>query len=60
MRTLLTCLLASLSLAASAAPAPWFWWVSPHDNLRICAQTSPGDDWVKSDGPYRDSHCSRR
>ena len=59
-KTILAGLLIGLSLATSAAPAPWFWWVSRYDSLRICAQTSPGDGWEKSGGPFRDARCEKR
>ena len=60
MKRAFAALLASLALSAQGTPAPWYWWVSRYDTLRICAQTSPGDGWERSDGPFRDSRCTKR
>lgn len=44
-------------LAAQAAPAPFYKWQSKLDGQVACMQTSPGDGWVRLDGPYRDLRC---
>ncbi|RCI71148.1 hypothetical protein DT376_30700, partial [Pseudomonas aeruginosa] len=44
-------------LAAHAAPAPFYKWQSKLDGQVACMQTSPGDGWVRLDGPYRDLRC---
>ncbi|WP_129446069.1 hypothetical protein [Pseudomonas aeruginosa] len=44
-------------LAAQAAPAPFYKWQSKLDGQVACRQTSPGDGWVRLDGPYRDLRC---
>jgi hypothetical protein len=52
-------LLACLSGAALAGPAPWFTWRSKVDGKQVCAQTSLGPGWEKAAGPYQDSHCTK-
>jgi hypothetical protein len=42
---------------AQARPASWHWWSSKVDGARICMQTSPGEGWQYSKGPYRDARC---
>jgi len=39
--------------------APWYKWRSRFNDYDICAQTSPGDGWVKVKGPFQDAHCSK-
>lgn len=51
--------MAAVSIATWAAPAPWYRWRSPNANYDICAQNSPGDDWIKVKGPYEDAHCQK-
>ena len=48
------------SALAQAKPAPWYWWGSRVGDARICAQTSPGQGWLREDRAFRDSHCSVR
>ena len=48
-----------LSVAASAAPAPWYRWKSLVNDQVVCAQASPGIGWKLAGGPYRDLHCTR-
>ncbi len=45
--------------AAFASEAPWYKWMNLADRTIMCAQTSPGDTWVRYQGPYADSRCSR-
>jgi hypothetical protein len=50
-------LLAALSVASLAAPAPWYQWRSKLDGQVHCAQTDPGTGWEKVGGPYQDARC---
>ncbi|GAB3255342.1 hypothetical protein [Chitinimonas naiadis] len=59
MRLTLLALTTIVSLAALAAPAPWYLWQAPGDRSTLCAQTTPGDGWVKVRGPYKDSLCKQ-
>lgn len=43
---------------ALADPAPWFAWMSKVDSKIVCAQTSPGEGWIRLGGPYRTARCS--
>lgn len=45
--------------ALSAAPAAWFLWRSPVDNLAICSQNAPGPGWKPVKGPFQDSQCRK-
>jgi len=51
-------LLLTTSLA-SAAPAPWYWWISKVDGARVCMQTSPGEGWYRDKAgiAYRNARC---
>ena len=42
-----------------AGPAAWYKWRSPSADIEICAQFSPGDDWVAVKGPFADSGCKK-
>lgn len=42
-----------------AAPAAWFQWRSKLEPVLVCSQTSPGDGWQKSAGPYTDARCEK-
>lgn len=56
------CLLAACLIllpSAGAAPAPWYQWRSAGSPRDVCAQTSPGSGWTRSDGPFVDAGCSR-
>ncbi|AVO40511.1 hypothetical protein [Simplicispira suum] len=46
-----------LAQLAWAAPAPWYWWRSKVDGVRICAQISPGPGWDRDSGPYQGPQC---
>ncbi len=46
-----------LSQAIFAAPAAWYEWKSKVNSAKWCAQTYPGEGWVKLSGPYKDAHC---
>jgi len=46
-------------LAAAAAPSPWYTWKS-RSGASACAQTTPGEGWLRQDGPYKDSRCTQR
>jgi len=50
-------LLATLSAASFAAPAPWHLWRSMVDGRRYCTQIDPGTAWEKVGGPYKDARC---
>ena len=59
--SVLTLVAAALfALPALAAPAPWFYWRSKVDGVRICAQTSPGIGWEEDGGPYEGPQCSTK
>jgi len=49
-----------LSLSALAAPAPWWEWRHLSSGEIVCAQTPPGEEWVKYSGPYKDLKCTTR
>ena len=49
----------AFALPAFARPAPWFKWRSSVDSRTVCAQTSPGEGWIKVAQPYDDAHCTR-
>ena len=53
-------LLAAVQIQVQAAPAPWYLWRSISGGDEACAQTSPGEGWAKSGGPFIDSACRRR
>ena len=44
---------------AGAAPAPWYKWQGASGD-RVCAQTSPGPEWIRSAATYVDPRCQRR
>ena len=48
----------AISAMAQAEPAPWYSWMSRVDGKIVCAQTSPGEGWVRLGGPYRTARCS--
>ena len=52
-------LLACISVAAVAGPAPWFKWRSKVDGKQFCSQTPLGQGWEKASGPFKDSHCTK-
>lgn len=45
--------------ASLAAPAPWYQWRSKVDGALVCAQTSPGEGWIKVPYPYKNPHCKK-
>lgn len=47
------------AVSTVAAPAAWYQWRSKLEPVLLCAQTSPGDGWEKSSGPYLDAHCEK-
>ncbi|MCY1289271.1 hypothetical protein D9M68_1009960 [compost metagenome] len=57
MRLALFSLLLILSAPGFAAPAPFFIWQSKLDGGLTCAQTSPGEGWLRLGGPFRDAGC---
>ena len=52
--------LALVSPLLLAAPAHWYLWKGRPSGAIACAQTSPGEAWVREDGPYKDSRCTVR
>lgn len=52
--------LSALGAAAWAAPAPWYYWRSKVDGVRICAQTSPGPGWERDSEAYEGPGCQPR
>ncbi|HTD06608.1 hypothetical protein [Undibacterium sp.] len=64
MKIGLTALAAGVALtvavsAVSAAPAAWYRWRSKFNDFTVCSQTSPGDGWEMSMGPFKDAQCSK-
>lgn len=57
--TIALLLLLLASITAIAAGAPWFKWISTADHTIICNQLSPGEGWVKYQGPFMDSQCRK-
>ncbi|WP_271408877.1 hypothetical protein [Pseudomonas sp. Q1-7] len=57
MRPTLIALLLTFAAPAFAAPAPFFIWQSKLDGALTCAQTSPGDGWLRLGGAFRDAGC---
>lgn len=49
--------LAFVSFASFAGQAPWYKWRSQLDSQITCAQFTPGDSWVRLDGPYDNPGC---
>ena len=47
-----------LAQLAWAAPAPWYWWHSKVNGVRLCAQISPGWGWERDGGPYQGPGCA--
>lgn len=47
------------SSAVFAAPASWYKWKSKIKEAEVCSQTSPGDGWERTAGPYRDGRCKK-
>lgn len=62
-RSIFTMLSASLllwvSFNAFAAPASWYKWKSKIKDAEVCSQTSPGEGWERTAGPYRDGRCEK-
>ncbi|MGF6692620.1 hypothetical protein M2318_002692 [Metapseudomonas resinovorans] len=57
MRLALLTLLFALAAPSHAAPAPFFIWQSKLDGALTCAQTTPGEGWLRLGGPFRDAGC---
>lgn len=58
-RLAITGALLAASLAAVAAPAPWYQWRSKIDDFTVCKQFSPGDGWYVARGPFQDGNCKK-
>lgn len=56
---LLILILVPLANIALAKPAPWHWWISKLNGVRICVQTPPGDGWVRDKAgiAYKNARC---
>ena len=52
--------LSTLATAASAGPAPWYYWRSKVDGARVCAQTAPGHGWERDSAAYDGPGCQPR
>ena len=52
--------LAMLAPPTLAAPAPWYYWRSKVDGVRLCAQTSPGHGWERDSAAYEGPGCQAR
>jgi hypothetical protein len=48
-----------LAPRVEAKPAPWYKWQSVTGD-KVCAQTSPGTDWVRLEITYVDGRCQFR
>ena len=57
---LLWVLLVVVSAPSQAAPAPWYYWRSTYDGARVCAQTSPGQGWVRDSTAFEGPGCQSR
>jgi len=57
MRLFLLFLPLIASLAAQAAPMPFYLWQSRVDGHLTCSQTSPGEGWTRLSGPFSDAGC---
>jgi hypothetical protein len=55
----LSVLLVFCCAAALAGPAPWYKWRSAQSDNDICAQFTPGEGWVRVQGPFQDSACKK-
>ncbi len=55
----LIALLSMAAAAAFAAGAPWYKWINRYDRTIICSQLSPGDAWIRYQGPFMESRCSK-
>lgn len=55
----LLCSLGALAPSLWAGPAPWYVWRSQLHGQELCAQTSPGEAWVRQGGPFVDADCRR-
>jgi hypothetical protein len=53
-------LLLLASVAAVAAGAPWYKWMNKEDRTIICSQLSPGESWVRYQGPFSESTCRKQ
>ena len=59
LRIAVVLLVAEWAGAAYGQPAPWYTWASNYDDTQVCAQTSPGQGWMRARGPYLDMNCTR-
>jgi hypothetical protein len=59
-KTLSALVLGLIAGSALARPAPWYWWASRTGDDRVCAQSSPGNGWLRENTAFRDSRCSIR
>jgi hypothetical protein len=52
-------ILALICFAAYASAAPWYRWKNLIDRTILCSQISPGENWVKFQGPFMESQCRK-
>ncbi len=52
-------MLALVSFAVFASGAPWYKWRNLIDRTILCSQLSPGESWVKIQGPFMESQCRK-
>lgn len=57
MRLALLTLLLTFTVPSFAAPVPFYIWQSKLDGALTCAQTSPGEGWLRLGGAFRDAGC---
>lgn len=46
------------TVSAAAESTPWYLWKNGLDEQTHCAQTSPGQQWIRTDGSYSTRRCS--
>ena len=57
---LMLMMLFALSANAQTAPDPYWKWKSKLTEVVVCQQKSPGENWEKHAGPFRDSLCKHK
>jgi hypothetical protein len=57
MKSILAMSLMLLCVVAWASGAPWYRWQNTVDKTIMCTQNSPGEFWVRYQGPFMESNC---
>ena len=55
----LAALLLAGAAGALAEPAPYYQWRSLADGTIVCSQTSLGEGWERTRGPFQDARCKK-